>query len=76
MTYGAKMVSYMIFHIWVAGGGNLQSSKLISPAIQKQNFMYSNLFFIAFPHTVAFSNYSSYWKMERKKKKPNENNIF
>lgn len=26
----------------------LQSSELISPAIQKRNFMYSNLFFIAF----------------------------
>lgn len=47
----------------------LQSSELISPAIQKRNFMYSNLFFIAFPPTVAFSNDSSYRKMERKKKK-------
>lgn len=78
MTYGAKTVPYVIFHFWLVGVvmNQLQSSELISPAIQKRNFMYSNLFFIAFPPIVAFSNYSPYRKKKngKKEKKLNEKN--
>lgn len=73
MTYGAKTVPYVIFHFWVAGGNNEPVAvKCINlPSYSKRNFTYSNLFFIAFPRTVAFSNDSSYKKIERKKEKEN-----
>lgn len=73
MTYGAKTVPYVIFHFWVAGGSNEPVAvKCINlPSYSKRNFTYSNLFFIAFPRTVAFSNDSSYKKIERKKEKEN-----